>query len=208
MSQSVVQPAAGSKAEVTRAAIVDTAERLFRTLGYQKTAVADIARELRMSPANVYRFFASKAAINEAICTRILTGLEHLAWSIARGPGAPQERLRTLFRALQEQTITLFFQEKKMHDMVGAAMQEHWPVIDAHIDAIETAIRHILMDGQSDGSFARLDANQTAKIVHTAIVAFIHPQVVEQCADDEDQAGLADAMAGFVLRALRPHPDD
>ncbi len=208
MSQSVVHPAAASKAEATRAAIVDTAERLFRTLGYQKTAVADIARELRMSPANVYRFFPSKAAINEAICTRILAGLEHLAWSIARGPGTPRDRLRALFRALQEQTITLFFQEKKMHDMVGAAMQEHWPVIEAHVDAIETAIRHILMDGQAEGSFARIDANQTAKIVHTAIVAFIHPQVVEQCADDDDQAALADAMASFVLRALRPHPDD
>ena len=208
MSQSVIHPAAASKAEATRAAIIDTAEGLFRTLGYQKTAVADIARELRMSPANVYRFFPSKAAINEAICTRILAGLEQLAWGIARGPGTPQDRLRALFRALQEQTISLFFHEKKMHDMVGAAMQEHWPVIEAHVDAIETAIRHILMDGQADGSFARLDANLTAKIVHTAIVAFIHPQVVEQCADDEDQAGLVDAMAGFVLRALRPHPDD
>ena len=208
MSQTLAPPAAGSKAEATRAAIIDTAERLFRTLGYQKTAVADIARELRMSPANVYRFFASKAAINEAICTRILAGLEDLAWDIARGPGSAPERLRALFRALQEQTIALFFHEKKMHDMVGAAMQEHWPVIDAHVESIETAIRHILMDGQAKGSFATLDANVTAKIVHTSIVAFIHPQVVEQCADDDDQAGLADAMAGFVLRALRPHPDD
>ncbi len=42
----------------TRARIADAAERLFRTLGYQKTAVADIARECGMSPANVYRFFA------------------------------------------------------------------------------------------------------------------------------------------------------
>jgi AcrR family transcriptional regulator len=39
-------------------------------MGYQKTAVADIARELGMSPANVYRFFPSKSAINEATRTR------------------------------------------------------------------------------------------------------------------------------------------
>ena len=53
MNSSLPQPAAGSRAEATRAAIMDTAERLFRTLGYQKTAVADIAREVRMSPATV-----------------------------------------------------------------------------------------------------------------------------------------------------------
>jgi AcrR family transcriptional regulator len=208
MNQAIAMPAAGLKAEATRAAIVNTAERLFRTLGYQKTAVADIARELRMSPANVYRFFPSKAAINEAICTRILAQLKDVAWGIARGPGTPPDRLRLLFRALQEQTMALLFHEKKMHDMVGAAMQEHWPVIDAHVEAIETAIRHILMDGQATGCFARTDANRTAKIVHTTMVAFVHPQVVEQCAGDDDLAGLADAMAGFVLSALRPHSDD
>jgi len=34
---------------------------LFREIGYQKTTVADIAKVLRMSPANVYiAFFDSK----------------------------------------------------------------------------------------------------------------------------------------------------
>ena len=39
----------------TRARIMDTADALFRRLGFAKTAVADIAAELGMSPANVYR---------------------------------------------------------------------------------------------------------------------------------------------------------
>ena len=64
-----------SRAEETRARIEETAERLFRVMGYQKTAVADIARELGMSPANVYRFFPSKSAINEAIAERLLGGM-------------------------------------------------------------------------------------------------------------------------------------
>ena len=44
----------------TRERILVMAERLFRELGYQKTTVGDIAKELHMSPANVYRFFESK----------------------------------------------------------------------------------------------------------------------------------------------------
>ena len=47
-----------------RQQIVETAERLFREIGFQKTTVADIARELHMSPANVYRFFSAKSEIN------------------------------------------------------------------------------------------------------------------------------------------------
>lgn len=56
----------------TRLRIADAAEALFRQIGYQKTSVADIAKECGMSPANVYRFFPSKSAINEAISHRIL----------------------------------------------------------------------------------------------------------------------------------------
>ena len=37
-----------------------------------------------MSPANVYRFFASKNAIVEAICQRCLSELDDKAWAVAR----------------------------------------------------------------------------------------------------------------------------
>ena len=47
------------------------AERLFREIGYQKTTVADIAKVLRMSPANVYRFFDSKKAIHEGVARAV-----------------------------------------------------------------------------------------------------------------------------------------
>jgi len=57
----------------TRERILVVAERLFRQLGYQKTTVADIAKELRMSPAHVYRFFDSKKAIVEGVA-RVLMG--------------------------------------------------------------------------------------------------------------------------------------
>lgn len=191
-------------AAATRLSIMDTAERLFRTLGYQKTTVADIARELRMSPANIYRFFPSKSAINEAICGRILATLDEAVWAVARGPASPPDRIRALFRLLQEQTMALFFQERRMHDMVAAALEEHWPVIEEHVRAIDTAFRHIVMDGQAAGLFARLDAEQAGKLLHCTCPLFTHPSLVQQCAQTEDLPALSQAMAEFCLRALRP----
>ncbi len=188
----------------TRAAIVDTAERLFRTMGYQKTAVADIARAMKMSPANIYRFFSSKSAINEAICGRILEGLDAAVWAVARGQESPADRIRALFRLLQEQTIALFFQERRMHDMVAAALEEHWAVIDAHILAIENAFQHIIEDGQAQGVFAALDPELTSKLLHCTCPLFTHPALVEQCSQTEDLPQLSRAMAEFCLRALRP----
>src|SRR5215831_95728 len=87
-----MSPQVKIKPDDTRARIMDTAEALFRRLGFAKTAVADIAADRRMSPANVYRFFSSKDAIVEAICQRCLGELEARSWAGARSPGAAAER--------------------------------------------------------------------------------------------------------------------
>jgi AcrR family transcriptional regulator len=56
--------------------IIGAAERLFNDVGFKKTTVADIAHELRMSPAKIYRFFTSKAEINAAVCGRLFGEIE------------------------------------------------------------------------------------------------------------------------------------
>ena len=71
----------------TRDRILVVAERLFREIGYQKTTVADIAKVLRMSPANVYRFFDSKKAIHEGVARTLMGGVEDAAQAIAAKPG-------------------------------------------------------------------------------------------------------------------------
>src|SRR5215218_3507058 len=87
---------ARAKPDDTRARIMETAEALFRRLGFAKTAVADIAAELKMSPANIYRFFESKNAIVEAICSRCLSAVEEKAWAVARSKAAAAQRMERL----------------------------------------------------------------------------------------------------------------
>src|SRR5438477_1485154 len=79
-----------------RERILVTAERLFREIGYQKTTVADIAKALRMSPANVYRFFDSKKSINAGVARRLMEQVETAAKAIARERGSATKRLRRL----------------------------------------------------------------------------------------------------------------
>src|ERR1700731_1036007 len=78
----------------TRERILVVAERLFRQLGYQKTTVADIAKELRMSQANVYRFFFSKKAIHEGVARPLMGGVEDATEVITSKRGSVESRLR------------------------------------------------------------------------------------------------------------------
>lgn len=208
MSASTEAPARrGAPAEETRRRIEDTAEKLFRTMGYQKTAVADIARELGMSPANVYRFFPSKSAINEAIAQRMLGGLETEIWAIARGTGPAPDRLATLLRTLHRRHLALFFAERRLHDMVTAAMAEHWGVVERFIQACVSAIRHVLMDGMAEGSFAKGDAEALAKSIKQAVLAFVHPVLIAECVgrntSEEELAADLDGVIALVLRGLK-----
>jgi AcrR family transcriptional regulator len=152
----------------------------------------------------VYRFFPSKAAITEAIAERLLDQILSGVWAVARGPQAAPDRLRALFALLQEQTVALFFHERRMHDMVRFAMDEHWGVVDRYKASIEDAITTIIRDGTAAGVFGGMPPEQASRLVHGTAVLFMHPTLVQQCIDTDDLPATARGMAEFCLRALRP----
>jgi AcrR family transcriptional regulator len=80
--------------------VLVTAERLFREIGYQKTTVADIAKALHMSSANVYRFFESKKSINAGVARRLMGEVEHASRVIATRPRGATARLRELLKTV------------------------------------------------------------------------------------------------------------
>src|ERR1700690_3294660 len=108
----------------TRERILVVAERLFRELGYQKTTVGDIAKELRMSPANVYRFFDSKKAIHEGVARGLMSGVEDAAREIASRPGPAAPRLRELLTTVHRMNSERYVGDSKLHEMVAIALGE------------------------------------------------------------------------------------
>jgi len=189
-------------ADETRARIVAEAERLFRHYGYSKTTVADIADACGMSSANVYRFFASKSAINEAICSVIISNVEAQLHKIASTDAPASERLAQLIELLARHTAETLTHEKKVHEMVVVAMEENWGVIERHLDFTEAVIASIIASGIESGEFRRQDSKQAARCVHFALVGFKHPVVAAQCGSDPDTPTPSE-MAAFILSALK-----
>ena len=124
----------------TRERILEVAERLFREIGYQKTTVADIAKMLRMSPANVYRFFDSKKAIHEGVARSLMGGVEDAAQAIAIKHGPAASRLRELLTAIHRMNCERYVGDSKLHEMVAIAMEESWEVCVAHMEHITDTI--------------------------------------------------------------------
>ncbi len=190
-----------ARAADTRAQIIAVAEQHFRTYGYTKTTVADIARACGMSPANVYRFFDSKAAINEAIAGRLLSEIERKALEIARRPEPAGQRVRDFLVEIHRMTCDRYIDQTRVHEMVEAALREQWEAIKSHVERMRLILRDIVADGMARGEFAAGDAEAMGSCAYTAMVKFFHPALVSEDFG-EHLAPAAEQMATFILLAL------
>jgi len=186
----------------TRERILVVAERLFRQIGYQKTTVADIAKELRMSPANVYRFFDSKKSIHEGVARSLMGEVEQAAQTIAVQPGPAAARLRELMTSIHHMNSERYVGDSKMHEMVAIAMEEDWDVCVAHMQLITETIGSVIAQGAASGEFEVKDVPLAAMCACTGMIRFFHPQMIAQCATKPGPT--IDEMIDFIIAGLSP----
>jgi AcrR family transcriptional regulator len=184
----------------TRERILVVAERLFRQIGYQKTTVADIAKELRMSPANVYRFFESKKAIHESVARSLMGEVEEVAKAIVTKPGPAATRLRELLTTIHRMNSERYVGDSKLHEMVEIAMEESWEVCVAHMQTVTESIAGVIAQGVASGEFVAPDVPLAALCVCTGMMRFFHPQMIAQAMNKPGPS--IDQMIDFVLAGL------
>ena len=185
----------------TRTRILLVAERLFREIGYQKTTVADIAKVLKMSPANVYRFFDSKASIHQGVATRLMGEVEAAVATIVDEPLPPKDRLREILATIHHMNAERYVGDAKLHEMVALAMEENWDICDAHIGRLGEMVGKVLGEGVAAGEFKPCDVEMTARCVCVSMCRFFHPQMIAECANKQIDVPL-DYMIEFVVGAI------
>ena len=190
-------------ADDMRERIITVAEEHFRRIGYAKTAVADIAAALGMSPANVYRFFPSKNAINNAICSRLMVEVDRLMSGIIERDLTPEQKIKAFFSELHHYNKATLTHEHRLHDMVEVAMAENWPAVNAHCECLVCTLAKIIAEGVEKGSFRSVDADVFARTAFDASAKVIHPTLIAHCAD-QDQDDQVDRISDLILAALRP----
>jgi AcrR family transcriptional regulator len=192
-------PALAPTRSDTCSRIVDVAEQLFRQLGHRKTTVADIARALSMSPANIYRFFPSKEAINEAVCRRLLGELICVAAAFAQRSGTAKDNLHGLLVELARINAERRRTSKALHQLLVVAASENWPVVADYAERLEAIIAAIIGDGMRRGEFRVRDAWRASRCICAAMSRDVHPSLV--VCDDPGRSSLGE-IVDFCLAAL------
>lgn len=83
---------------VKRKDILDAAQRLVYTRGYEGMSIQDILNDLQMSKGAFYHYYASKQALLEALIDRMVEEAEPIILPIAQDPQLPAlEKLHRFF---------------------------------------------------------------------------------------------------------------
>lgn len=191
-----------SDAQATRERIIATAEGLFKDVGYVKTTVADIAGSLGMSPSNIYRYFPTKAHINEEICDRLVRGVESRCVDAVGREGTARERITAFVMAYHRQIRGSILRGNRLYDMVGIAMEQHWPVIQGHSERVRGILHSLLKEGVAVGEFKDMDAGKVARAMQEAIATFVYPHLLEHWVNDFSDAGQEDSVEGQLMFLL------
>lgn len=184
-----------------RQQILQAADEHFRHYGYRKTTLADIAKALDLSTPYLYKFFESKQAIGEAVCSHLLGMVLSEIEELVAGAKSPVNKLRRVFSGLEERGWRFLNEEKKIHDLVAVTCEENWGSIARFKEARFQLIRKIVVQGRESGEFERKSPlDETCRAIAQMTDLFFHPMLLEQAG--KSQRDEAIAVANVVIRSL------
>lgn len=102
MLKSALRPKAAAKAKATGEKILDVAMELFRTKGFDRTTMRDIAAKAGVATGAAYYYYPSKDAIVMAFYERTFDEMQAKIGKVLDAPGTLEVRMRELIRVKLE----------------------------------------------------------------------------------------------------------
>ena len=180
-------PRTGLSAEQIKERAIDAALARMRLLGVDKVRLTDIARELGVSHVALYAHFADKEALLDAVTERWLLHVEQTVMAIAVAPGAPTARMLQWLVTLYQLKRARALAEPEPHRAFDVAAALKKPFVITHLAKLLAQLSGLFSQAgaQFDG-----DADANARLLYTATAAYHHPTIIEQTADQDNEATL------------------
>ncbi|MGI2177072.1 TetR family transcriptional regulator [Shewanella frigidimarina] len=187
---------------LTKEQILDAAEEVLRRFGPRKTTVVDVARVLNVSHGTVYRHFASKADLHEAIIQRWLARVTAPLTDVTKAKSKADKRLKSWFETLID------IKKRKVKDApemfesyVELAKNTPEHLKFQHIGKLLQQIESILIEGVQDGVFAIEDTSATARSFFFGTVRYHHPLHANEWGDEHIKEDF-DQQFSLMLKAI------
>jgi AcrR family transcriptional regulator len=196
-------PPRGPPEHNVREQIVEAAEKHFSRYGYEKTTVSDLAKAIGFSKAYIYKFFDSKQAIGEAICSKTLSAIVAAVEEAVAGATTSTDTFRRMFKSLTATSVSLFFNDRKLYDIAASSAAEGWPSARAYAERIKQILMEVVREGRETGEFERkTPLDETVHAIYLVMHPYVNPLLLQHNLDLVDDAPAQ--LSNLVLRSLAP----
>jgi len=202
--------------EVRRNEILDTAERLMVTKGYEQMAIRDIVDELQIAKGTVYHYFESKQALLMALVERIGEQAEQLVLPIISDPAMPaQDKLVRFFGVLDQYkraNLDLLFAFLRVWYADENALFRQKLYL-ARVKRLAPWLSQIIQQGVAEGVFTTPYPDQAARMILSLLedlgYATVELLLVEEGErpDIPRMVQIGEATADALERLLGMRPD-
>ena len=186
---------------LTSEQILEAAEDVIRRFGPTKATVVDVARALGVSHGSVYRHFASKAALRDAVTERWLARIAAPLAAVADESGPAPERLRRWLDQLIAAKRRRALDDPELFATYMTLVAEARGVVMAHVAHLTGQLAQIIADGAARGEFAVADVNTAARAVFDATSRFHNPAHAAEWADPAIDAAF-EGVCALLLAGL------
>lgn len=187
----------------TREMILEAAMQRIMHYGYAKTTMSEIAKDCGMSAGNIYRFFASKLDIAEAMARKYHQ--ESLACfnEIAARESSATLRLTELLHFRLRATFEKLGKDDKILEVAEILTEERPTYANEELALERVPMMKILNDGVALGEFAPMDDPEfTAEMLQVAMLKFSYPQLFSSLSLDQLERELRGVLP-LVLAGLK-----
>ncbi|PVE25984.1 TetR/AcrR family transcriptional regulator [Microvirga sp. KLBC 81] len=201
--RSGIQRIAEADAPADSRLLAVAADQLKR-FGPRHVTVVSIADAAGMTHANVYRYFASKAALIDAVAGQWLRRLEATIADIADSPDPADDKLERLIQAWARTHRDLLREDRHLFDVYCSATETSRALVRKHRSRMRVLIERVLDEGSVTGKFDPRDRERALAFISDAVYRFINPLTVRL--DAEVPQDILDqrlaAMIRVILRSL------
>lgn len=162
----------------TRDQILHAAMERIMHYGYAKTTMAEIARDCGMSAGNIYRFFASKIDIAEAMARKLNMEINAQNAALVRGEGSAPEKMRLFNHTALTKTFEKLDKDAKVLEIAEVLSSERPTFANEEMAQERVYLVQILEQGVAEGTFAPMEnPNFIAEMTQSATMKFRYPQL-------------------------------
>jgi len=194
-----------SKQEMNKikAEILVAAQERFRNFGYGKTTMAEIAADVNMSAANLYRYFDNKQDIAAECAAECMGDLNSLLDNVVSLPNLDAiQRLHMYVQTGMRYHFDMMHEAPRLNELVENITRNHTELIHKRNQRAETQIARILQQGVRSGEFQVENIVATSSAILRATIFFTVPVFMHLYTIEEFEKMAVDVV-NLIIVGLR-----